>query len=89
MPLLLTSEAVGEPRDVGEHELALPDLDDPEVRREAVDVFRSVKWSEEITPIEGYPARSIHAIGYDEVKSMTASAGPETCFQASEVAKFL
>ncbi len=48
---------------------------DPDVRREAVDVFRSVKWSEEITSIEGYPARSIHAVGQDEIRSMTASAG--------------
>lgn len=48
---------------------------DPKVREQAVDVFKSVKWSEEITPIEGFPARAIHAVGEDAVKSSTGSGG--------------
>jgi hypothetical protein len=48
---------------------------DPEVREEAVDVFKSLKWTEEITPIDGYPARAIYAVGEDAIKAATGSAG--------------
>ena len=36
---------------------------DPTARAAAVDFFNSMKWSEEITPIDGFPARSIWAKG--------------------------
>jgi hypothetical protein len=36
---------------------------DPQARAEAVDYFNSLKWCEEITPINGFPARSIWAVG--------------------------
>ncbi len=48
---------------------------DPEVREEAVDVFKSLKWTEEITPIDGFPARAIYAVGEDAIKAATGSAG--------------
>jgi len=48
---------------------------DPEVRDEAIDVFKSLKWTEEITPIDGYPARAIYAVGEDAIKAATGSAG--------------
>jgi len=48
---------------------------DPKVRAEAVHVFKSVKWSEEITPIDGFPARAIRAVGEYAVKSTTGSGG--------------
>jgi hypothetical protein len=48
---------------------------DPAVRAQAVDVFKSVKWSEEITPIDGYPARAIYAVGENAIKASTGSAG--------------
>jgi len=48
---------------------------DPQVRAEAVDVFKSVKWTEEITPIDGFPARAIYAVGEDAIKAATGSAG--------------
>ena len=44
-------------------------------RAEAVDMMKTVKWSEEITSIEGFPARSIYQVGEPAVKSMTGSAG--------------
>jgi len=48
---------------------------DPKVRAEAVHVFKSIKWSEEITPIDGFPARAIYAVGEDAIKATTGSAG--------------
>lgn len=48
---------------------------DPRVREEAVDVFKTFKWSEEITPIKGFPARAIHATAERAVKSTTGSGG--------------
>jgi len=48
---------------------------DPQVREEAIDVFKSVKWTEEITPIDGFPARAIYAVGEDAIKASTGSAG--------------
>jgi len=48
---------------------------DPAVREEAVDVFKSVKWSEEVTPILGYPARSICGVDEPGNRAKTGSAG--------------
>ncbi len=48
---------------------------DPAVRAEAIDVFKTVKWSEEITPIGGFPARAIHAVGEEANLAETGSAG--------------
>ncbi len=44
-------------------------------RAEAVDMMKTVKWSEEITSIEGFPARSIYHVGEPTVKAMTGSGG--------------
>ncbi len=46
-----------------------------QAREEAVDMMRSVKWSEEITPLDGFPARSIFAVGEDAHQSSTGSGG--------------
>lgn len=48
---------------------------DEEVRKEAVDVFKTMKWSEEITPIKGFPARSIATVGSESKLSTTGSGG--------------
>ncbi|MBI2431416.1 MAG: hypothetical protein HYV26_00915 [Candidatus Hydrogenedentes bacterium] len=48
---------------------------DPSVRAEAIDVFKTVKWSEEITPIDGFPARAIYAVGEEANLAATGSAG--------------
>jgi hypothetical protein len=48
---------------------------DAAVRDNAVDVFKTIKWTEEITPIAGFPARSIHAVGEEANKATTGSAG--------------
>ncbi len=48
---------------------------DEKVRQEAIDVFRTVKWSEEITPIKGFPARAINAVGDASNVSTTGSGG--------------
>lgn len=45
------------------------------VRAEAVDMIKSVKWSEEITPIDGFPARSIYNVGEPTLKAMHGSGG--------------
>ena len=47
----------------------------PDVRAEAVDMMKSVKWSEEITSIEGFPARSIYAVGETTLKAQHGSGG--------------
>jgi hypothetical protein len=46
-----------------------------EARAEALDMMKSVKWSEEITSIEGFPARSIYAAGERTLKAMHGSGG--------------
>jgi len=48
---------------------------DPQARAEAINVFKAVKWSEEITPIDGFPARAIYAVGENAIKAKTGSAG--------------
>ncbi len=48
---------------------------DPAVRDEALDMMKSVKWSEEITSIDGFPARSIWAVGDQGDKAKHGSGG--------------
>ena len=48
---------------------------DPAVREQAVDVFRSLKWCEEIAGIPGFPARSIATVGEPAILAETGSAG--------------
>jgi hypothetical protein len=48
---------------------------DPRVRDQAVEVFRALKWCEEITPIRGFPARAIAAVGESAILARTGSAG--------------
>ncbi|MCP4638839.1 MAG: hypothetical protein GY851_00325, partial [bacterium] len=48
---------------------------DPDVRAEAVDMMKTVKWSEEITSIDGFPARSIYAVDELTVKANHGSGG--------------
>lgn len=48
---------------------------DESVRAEAVDVFKTIKWSDAVTPIPGFPARAIAAVGENEVLASTGSAG--------------
>ncbi|MBI2421649.1 MAG: hypothetical protein HYV27_02385 [Candidatus Hydrogenedentes bacterium] len=47
----------------------------PAARAEAVDMMKSMKWSEEITAIDGFPARSIYAVGEPTLKAMHGSGG--------------
>jgi len=46
-----------------------------EARAEAVNMMKTVKWSEEITSIDGFPARSIYAVGEPTLKAMHGSGG--------------
>ena len=46
-----------------------------DARAEAVSMMKSMKWSEEITPIEGFPARSIYAVGEPCLKADHGSGG--------------
>ncbi len=48
---------------------------DPAVREQAVEVFRSLKWCEEISGIRGFPARSIATVGEPAELAATGSAG--------------
>jgi hypothetical protein len=48
---------------------------DPMVHEQAVDVFRSLKWCEEVSGIRGFPARSIATVGEPAVLAATGSAG--------------
>lgn len=48
---------------------------DEAAREEAVDFFKSVKWSEEITSIDGFPARSIWAVGERGHQAQHGSGG--------------
>ncbi len=48
---------------------------DPKARAAALDMMKSVKWSEEITPIEGFPARSIYNVGERTLKADHGSGG--------------
>ncbi|MCP4639589.1 MAG: hypothetical protein GY851_04115 [bacterium] len=46
-----------------------------EARAEAVNYFNSMKWSEEISSIDGFPARSIWAVGEEGNKAQGGSGG--------------
>ena len=48
---------------------------DPKVRLQAVEAFKAMKWTEEITPIPGFPARAIYAVGEKALLSSTGSGG--------------
>jgi len=48
---------------------------DPAVRKQAVEVFRALKWCEEISGIPGFPARSIAAVGEKAILADTGSGG--------------
>lgn len=48
---------------------------DERARERAVDAFKAMIWLEEITPIEGFPARAIYAVGSNEQRGMTGSGG--------------
>ncbi len=61
---------------------------DPAVREAAVDVFRSLKWCEEISGIDGFPARSIYAVGENGVKAKTGSGGLPAEWNKTEDGKF-
>lgn len=61
---------------------------DPAVRAEAVDVFKSIKWSEEITPMLGFPARAIYAEGEGANLAATGSAGRPSEWNLTEDGKW-
>ncbi len=44
-------------------------------RDQAVDMMKSMCWSEEITPMKGFPARSIYNVGEPTLKAMHGSGG--------------
>ena len=48
---------------------------DPAVKAEAVEMMKSMKWSEEITSIDGFPARSIWAVGEEGHQAQHGSGG--------------
>ncbi|GMV99973.1 MAG: hypothetical protein AMXMBFR84_11120 [Candidatus Hydrogenedentota bacterium] len=48
---------------------------DPKVREQAIEVFRTIKWCEEITPIDGFPARAIATVSEPSQLAATGSAG--------------
>ena len=62
---------------------------DPAVRAEAVDIFKTVKWSEEITGIKGYPARAIYAVGEEAQKTEWGSAGRPAEYHETEDGKWV
>lgn len=48
---------------------------DETARKNAVEAFRAIKWCEEITPIDGFPARSVWAKGEPGHKAQHGSGG--------------
>jgi len=48
---------------------------DPKVREQAVEIFRSLCWCEQISGIPGFPARSVATIGEPSHLAETGSAG--------------
>jgi hypothetical protein len=61
---------------------------DPAVKAEAIDAFKSIKWSEEITPIDGFPARAIYAVGEEAILASTGSAGRPSEWNLTEDGKW-
>ena len=48
---------------------------DESAREKAVDAFKAMVWLEEITPMEGFPARAIYSVGSNERRGWTGSGG--------------
>ena len=48
---------------------------DPNARKAAVNAFTALAWLEQITPLDGFPARSIWAVGDVGIQSMHGSGG--------------
>lgn len=48
---------------------------DPKALAEAIDTFRAIVWLEDITPIDGFPARSIWSVGDLSPRSTGGSGG--------------
>lgn len=61
---------------------------DPAARRAAIDGFNALKWSEEITSIDGYPARAIWAVGETGIQAMHGSGGYDAEWHPAEDARF-
>jgi hypothetical protein len=61
---------------------------DPALREEADDIFKSIKWSEEITPIDGFPARAINAVEEQANLASTGSAGRPSEWNLTEDGKW-
>jgi len=61
---------------------------DPVARQNMIDGFNALKWSEEITGIEGYPARSIWAPGETGIKAMHGSGGYDAEWHPAADGKF-
>lgn len=55
-----------------------------EARAESVNMMKSMVWSEQITPIDGFPARSIYAAGEPTLKAMHGSGGLPAEWHATE-----
>jgi hypothetical protein len=61
---------------------------DQQVREEAVDVFKTIKWMEEICPIPGFPSRAIYAVGEPAIKTTGGSAGRAAEWNLTEDGKW-
>jgi len=57
---------------------------DPAARQEAIQGFNTMKWSEQITGLPGYPARSIWAVGERGHKAMHGSGGYDAEWHATD-----
>ena len=61
---------------------------DPEARAEAVDFLKSVLWSEEISGIPGFPARSVWAVGERGHQAQHGSGGLPAEWHLTDDGKF-
>jgi len=48
---------------------------DEDARAQAVDAFKAMAWLDEMTPMRGYPARSVWSVGEISPRGMTGSVG--------------
>lgn len=48
---------------------------DPKVREQAVEIFRTLRWCEQVSGIPGFPARSVATVGEPSLLAETGSAG--------------
>jgi hypothetical protein len=62
---------------------------DPAAREAAVEIFRSLRWLDDITPMEGFPARSIATINEPSLLAATGSAGLPSEWNRSTDGEFL